>query len=55
MVAQVHAQGSPCGICGGQNDNVTGLPQSSSVFPINIIPPPLHIHSYHLGAGQRTR
>jgi hypothetical protein len=37
--ALVRARVIPCVICGGQSGTATGLPLSSSVFLVNIIPP----------------
>jgi hypothetical protein len=52
--AWVHARVSPCGMCGGQSGIGTGLSPSSSVFPVNIIPPWLSIVVYHLGDKQQA-
>jgi hypothetical protein len=38
--ARIRSQGIACGIC--SEESGTGIP---SVFPANIIPPLLHIHS----------
>jgi hypothetical protein len=43
--ARIRARIGPCGICGGQSDIGTGISQSPSVFPFNIIPPLIHIYS----------
>jgi hypothetical protein len=43
---------SPCGICSEQSGTGTGFSVSSSVFPVNIIPPWLSILIYHLGDEQ---
>jgi hypothetical protein len=48
MQAQLQFQVSPCEIC-GHSGNTTGFFISTSVFPINIIPPILDIH-LHLQA-----
>jgi hypothetical protein len=49
------AQVSPCGICGGQSGSETDFSLSSSVFPVNIIPPLPSILIYHLGDKQKAR
>jgi hypothetical protein len=53
--AQVPARVGPCGICSGQSDSGTGYSPSSSVPPVNIIPPWLSIPTYNLGDKQQTR
>jgi hypothetical protein len=43
---EVHVWVSSYGICGRKESIRTDFPPSISVFPISIIPPLLHIHSY---------
>jgi hypothetical protein len=43
--AQAQSKAIPCGICGGQCGTGTGFCQCTSVSPVSIIPPTLHIHS----------
>jgi hypothetical protein len=42
---------NPCGICG----TGTGFSPSSSVFPVNIIPPSFSMLTYHPGDEQCVR
>jgi hypothetical protein len=51
--APVHAQDSPCGICGGQNSIGIGFSKSFD-FPVNIILPWLSILIHHLEDEQQV-
>jgi hypothetical protein len=46
--ARVRVRVIPYGFCGGQTGNGTGLSTSSSIIPVNIIPPWFSIFIYHL-------
>jgi hypothetical protein len=51
--ARVRAQVCPRGIFGGQSDTGTSFSPSLRFYPVNIIPPLLHIHSCIIwGTGQ---
>jgi hypothetical protein len=52
--AWFRARVSPCGICGGQSVTGTGFCPSSSIFPVNIVPPSLS-NPCHLGYEQYGR
>jgi hypothetical protein len=53
--AQVRAQVISCRICGRQSGTGTCSPPSSSVFPVNIIPPWFSVLIYYPGGEQRER
>jgi hypothetical protein len=42
--ARFQSQATPCEICGAWIGSGTGFSPSTSVFPVNIIPPSLHTH-----------
>jgi hypothetical protein len=44
--AWVRAQVSPCRICGGESGTGTSFLRVLWFFPVSIIPPLFHIHSY---------
>jgi hypothetical protein len=46
---QVRARVSLCGICVIQSGNGTGFSPSSSIYPVNIVPPWLSLLMYHVG------
>jgi hypothetical protein len=47
--SQVHTHVNLCGICGGQSGTGTDFSLSSSVSPVNIIPPRISMLIYHQG------
>jgi hypothetical protein len=53
--SRVRIRVNPCGICGVQSGTTTGFSPSSSVLPVNIIPPSLSILIYHTGDEQCVR
>lgn len=46
MEANVRSQVSPYGMCGGQNGIGTDFSPNTSRFPVSIIPPVPHTHSF---------
>jgi hypothetical protein len=53
--SRVRARINPCGICDGQSGPGTGCSTSSSVSPVNIIPPSFSTLIYHPGNEQYVR
>ena len=46
MKGLVQPQLSPCGMCDGQSGNETKFSLSTEDFPLSVIPPMLHTHSF---------
>jgi len=46
MEGLVQPQLSSCGMCDGQNGNGTSFSLSTEDFPLSVIPPVLHTHSF---------
>jgi hypothetical protein len=53
---RVRSQKSSCGICGGHSGTRPDVSPSTSVSPVNIIPPMLHIFLHpHVALTGRTK